>query len=217
MKTLAILLLVCFASALAAQEPAATSDPADKDFFPDAEFVSSTSFRSAAYIQRLWRGLHVEGDYFGGDENDVGYTGATWEFRWQRWRLTPGFGVSYGGNSFRTMPSISFRWDYEKNWFVTEGLVLQGLLDTARNPDDTPEARAEGSVRPTITDGDHISVRWRRLTIGGTWERIQFREIEWKGGGRVALRLAPHLSVVVFVLGPGSEVRGGLILHPAEN
>ena len=52
--------------------------------------------------------------------------------------------------------------------------------------------------------------------MGGAWERTQFRDVEWKGGGRVALRLVPHISAVVYVLGPGFEVRGGLMLHPAE-
>ena len=94
--------------------------------------------------------------------------------------------------------------------------MVHGLLDTPRSPADSPEARAAGTVRPTITDGDHVSIRWRRLTVGGTWEHIQFREIEWKGGGRTAFRILPHLSAVAFVLGPGTEFRVGLILHPAE-
>ena len=78
------------------------------------------------------------------------------------------------------------------------------------------KAREKGTVRPTITDDDHASVRWRRLTVGGAWERIQLREVEWKGGGRVSFRIAPHLSAVLYVLGPGTEFRGGLLLHPAE-
>lgn len=184
--------------------------------FPDAEYVASSTFRSADYVQPLWRELHFEGDYFGGDENDVGYTGGSWQFRMKELRLSPGIGVTFGGNGFRTMPGVSFRWAYEKDWFLTEGLIIQGLLNTPRSPEETPEAREEGTVRPTITDNDHVSVRWRRLTAGGAWERIQFREIEWKGGGRAAFRIVPHLSAVIFVLGPSTEFRAGLILHPAE-
>ena len=211
--TLRVLLIVlCIVSALSAQESEAVSE----SHFPDAEFVASTSFRSASYVQPVWKSLRFEGHYFGTDENDVGYTGGSWEFRWRDLRLTPGVGAAFGGNGFRTMPALSFRWAFERNWFVTEGLVVQGLGHTPRNPEDTQEAEEEGLVRPTITDGDHVSVQWRRITVGGTWERIQFREIEWKGGGRFAIRLLPYLSGVVYVLGPGAEVRGGLILHPRE-
>jgi hypothetical protein len=206
-------LVLLTASGLSAQESGAASETTR---FPEAEFAASTSFRSASYVQPLWKGLHFEGDYFGGDENDVGYTGGSWQFRLKELRLSPGFGVTFGGNGFRTMPGVSFRWAYEKDWSVTEGLIVQGLLNTPRDPEDTPEAREEGTVRPTITDGDHVSVRWRRLTVGGTWEHIHFREIEWKGGGRAAFRILPHLSAVIFVLGPGTEFRAGLMLHPAE-
>ena len=73
-------------------------------------------------------------------------------------------------------------------------------------------------VRPTISDGNHVSGRWKRLTIGGTWEHIQFREgDEWKGGGRLALRLFPRVSAILYVLGPGrAEWRGGFLIHPEE-
>jgi hypothetical protein len=124
----------------------------------------------------------------------------------------------FGTNEFRTMPGFSFRWEYEKSWFVTEGLIVQGLLKTARFPPGATEAAAGGSsqVRPTITDGDHVSVRIWRITAGGTWEHIQFREDEWKGGARFAFRIAPHFSAVLYILGPGSEFRGGIIFHPAK-
>jgi hypothetical protein len=217
MRLQALLFLSClFSTLLLAQEEKSTVDQAETSRFPEAEFVGSTIFRSAAYVQPVWKGLRLESDYFGGDENDIGYAAPSWQFRWRELRISPGFGVAFGGNKFRAMPALSLRWAYERNWFVTEGLFLQGLLHTRRDPDNTPEALEEGFVRPTITDGDHISVRWRRLTVGGTCERIQFREIEWKGGGRVALRLLPHLSAVLYVLGPGTEVRGGLMLHPDE-
>ena len=199
-----------------AQESQRLDNGVGDPLLPDAEFVASTIFRSAAYVQPLWNGLRFEGHYFGTGENDVGQTGASWEFRWRRLRLAPGFGLAFAGNGFRTMPSISCRWAYEKDWFITEGMILRGLLQTQRIPGETPEALAEGRVRPTITDGDHVSVRWRRLTVGSTWEHIQFREDEWKGGGRVALRFATHFSGVLYVVAPRAEVRGGLIFHPAE-
>lgn len=211
--TFFLILALLMPSGLSAQESEVVSKTTR---FPEVEVVASSSFRSASYVQPLWRGFHFEGDYFGSDENDVGFTGGSWQFRLKKLRLSPGFGVMFGGNGFRTMPGVSFRWTYEKDWFVTEGLIVQGLLDTPRSPEDSPEARAEGTVRPTITDGDHVSLRWHRLTFGGAWEHIHFREIEWKGGGRAAFCIRPHLSTVIFVLGPGTEYRVGLILHPVE-
>lgn len=207
------LLLLSHAAGLNAQENEAG---ADITRFPEAEFVASTSFRSAAYVQPLWKGLHFESDYFGTDDNDVGFAGASWEFRWSGLRLPPGVGAVFGDNGFRTMPGISLRWAYEKNWFVTEGVIVQGLLETPHLLENTPDAREQGLVRPTITDGDHMSVRWCRLEVGGAWERIHFREIEWEGGGRLAFQILSHLSGVFYVLGPETELRGGLILHPAE-
>lgn len=54
--------------------------------------------------------------------------------------------------------------------FITEGIVLQGLLQTQRIPEDTAEALAEGTVRPTITDGDHLkrslAARYCRRGVG---------------------------------------------------
>ena len=76
--------------------------------------MASLSFRSASFVQPLWNGLYFEGDYFGSDENDVGYTGGSWQFRLKELRVSPGLGVTFGGNGFRTMPGVSFRWAYEK-------------------------------------------------------------------------------------------------------
>jgi hypothetical protein len=110
---------------------------------------------------------------------------------------------------------------YERGWFVTQGLILQGFRYTPVFREE--EAGGEhGSpapvsyVRPTISDGDHVSVRWKRLTIGGAFEHIHFREgDEWKGGGRLAVRMFSRLSAIVYVLGPGrTEWRGGILIHP---
>jgi hypothetical protein len=38
---------------------------------PDAEFVGSTSFRSASLVQPLWRDLGADGHYFGGNESNI--------------------------------------------------------------------------------------------------------------------------------------------------
>ncbi|HET9887921.1 MAG TPA: hypothetical protein VFR10_10440 [bacterium] len=192
----------------------------------EAEFVASDIFRSGSYVQPLWRGLGFEGHYFGGTETDVAFTGASWTFRLGELKLIPGFGVMFGSNRFATTPVFSFRWKYERKWFVTEGLVLQGFRKTPIFEEEGEEGDTEheesaiptGYVRPTISDGNHVSVRWKRLTVGGTWEHIQFREgEEWKTGGRLAIRILPRISGILYVLTPGrTEWRGGILIHPPE-
>ena len=187
---------------------------------PEAEFVGSTSFRSASLIQPVWRDLSVDTHYFGGNENNVGFAGGSWTFHGEGWKLAPGLGVSFGDNGFRTMPALSFRWGFEHNWFVSEGLLVQGLLHTPLLPEGTepePGQSANESVIPFIADGDHVSARWKRLTAGGTWEHMQFREgKEWKGGVRVAYRVVSDLSLTFFAMGPGSEIRGGILFQPEK-
>ena len=230
--TVSLFLLVC-CSWIFAQEPAspkpgeaaqAAAEPnhEEEKAYPEAEFVASDIFRSGSLVFPAWKRLSFEGHYFGGTETDVGFTGASWTFRWKGLELAPGFGVSFGSNQFATAPSISFRWNYEKRWFVTQGLIIQGLRDTpifSEDEGDEPGPKEPaGYVRPTISDGDHVSVRWKRLTVGATGEHIHFREgEEWKGGGRVAFRFAKRFSAVLYVLGPGrAEWRGGLIFHGPE-
>jgi hypothetical protein len=218
--------LTVASSAGAAQEQA-TRSPADteqsdsgKYELPEAEFVASPSFRSASLVQKIWGHIGFEGDYFGGNENNIGYTAGSWTFRGKGWELGPGFGVTFGDNGFRTMPALSIRWSYERGWFITEGLLVQGLLHTTFLPEGTePEGghSASESVVPSIADGNHISARWKRLTAGGTWEHMQFREgREWKGGVRLAYRVLPPLSFTFFAMGPGSEIRGGILFQPLE-
>jgi hypothetical protein len=68
-----------------------------------------------------------------------------------------------------------------------------------------------------VSDGSHVSGRWKRLTIGGTWEHIHFRENEWKGGGRLAFRILPRVSAVLYAFAPGRvEWRGGILIHPRQ-
>jgi hypothetical protein len=187
---------------------------------PEAEFVGSPSFRSASLVQPLWRDVTADGHYFGGDENNVGFVGGSWTFHGESWKIAPSLGVNFGDNGFRTMPAFALRWAYERSWFVAEGLLVQGLLHTSLFPEGTePEAGhpAGESVVPSIADGNHVSARWKRLTAGGTWEHMQFREgREWKGGVRVAYKVLPALSLTFFAMGPGSEIRGGILFQPKE-
>jgi len=187
----------------------------------EAEFVASGVFRSGSYVQPIWRGAGFESHYFGGEAANTGFTGGSYVFDVGGFNLALGAGVAFGSNQFVTMPAFSFRWDYEKGWFVTQGLVVQGFRQTPMFKDEESEhletpSEPVSSVRPTIWDGNHLSIRWKRLTAGGTWEHIHFREgDEWKGGGRLAFRILPRVSAVLYVLGPGrAEWRGGVVIHP---
>ena len=187
---------------------------------PEAEFAASPSFRAGSLIQPLWKELGFEGHYFGGNENNVGYAGGSWTFRGEHWKIAPGFGVNFGDNGFRRMPALAVRWGYEQGWFVTEGLLVQGLLHTRFFPEGTepePGRPPTEEVVPSIADGNHMSGRWKRFTVGGTWEHMQFREgKEWKGGLRAAYKVIPSLSFTFFAMGPGAEVRGGILFQPKE-
>jgi hypothetical protein len=187
--------------------------------FPEGEFVASDRFRSGSYIQRVWSNLSLEAHSFGDANTNVAHAGASWLFRWRGLRLAPGVGVAFGTNHFATTPAVTLRWDLEKQWFVTQGLVIQALRESAFLIEEEREATEQRrSLRPNISDANHVSARWTRVTIGGTWEHIHFREgDEWKGGGRLTFRVARHASAILYVLGPGrTEFRAGLMIHPAK-
>jgi hypothetical protein len=211
-----LVLWMLLAAHASGQDSAKKPDSPPK--FPEIEFVASDIFRSGAYLQPLWRELHFEGHYFGAETN-VGYTGASWALRMKGLVLAPGLGVAFGDNRFATTPSVTLRWEYEKKWFVTQGMVLQCVRKSPIEKErEGGEAPVVEDVRPTISDGNHVSVRWKRVTLGGTWEHIQFRENEWKGGGRLAIRVLRHASAMLYVLGPGrTEFRAGVLIHPAKS
>jgi hypothetical protein len=211
---MAVLTMCAVAQEPTARTKAGAGKSAAEGFrLPEAELVMSPSFRSASLVQPVWSDLSADGHYFGGDKNNIGFTGGSWTFHGEHWKIAPGVGVLFGDNSFRTMPALSLRWGYEQRWFVTEGLLVQGLLHTTF----TEDTGAREAVVPSIADGNHASARWKRLTAGGTWEHIHFREgREWKGGARAAYRILPGLSLTFFALWPGSEVRGGILFQPEE-
>lgn len=189
----------------------------------EAEFVASDIFRSGSLVLPFARRFMFEGHYFGGQETDTGYTGVSWNFAWKGLNLAPGFGAVFGNNQFTASPAFSFRWEYEKKWLITQGLIVQSFRGTpifAEEGDAGEDSRREPAnfVRPTISDGNHLSARWRRATIGGTWEHIAFREgSEWKGGVRLAVRILPRVSGILYVLGPGhTEWRGGILIHAPQ-
>jgi hypothetical protein len=193
----------------------------EEEMFPEIEFVASNDFRKASMIVPVYRGLNIEGYYFGIrsepelEENgehvtelpshiiNAGTIVGSYSFRFKEYfLLTPGFGVFFGEGQ-ETSPAISFRWDIEKGKLVSQGLFI------------LPLEESEEFGRVSIWDGNHVSLRLNRFEFGPTWERIHFREEnEWKGGGRAAFRILPNLSVIFYVLAPQTEFRGGIIIHP---
>jgi len=190
--------------------------PAEDKNFPEAEFVVSSKFRSVSHVQPLVSGLNFEGHYFGVEDLDVAAINGSWTFRLgKRVKLSPGLGVYFGEHQ-RTGPAFTFRWDVEKGPVISQGLFIQGFRRTILEPAEGEEGEQK-EVYPNIWDGNHVSLRYKRFEIGPSWERIHTREgNEWKGGGRVAIRIFPHVSVVVFVMAPETEVRGGIIVHPSR-
>jgi hypothetical protein len=199
-----------------------TEESEHKDYpLPEVEFVASTLFRSGSVVQPLPKHINLEGHYFGGGATNIGVIGGSYKFHGKRWSIDPGIGVAFGNNNFRTMPALTVRVAYERGWFVAEGLAVYGLLHTTfPSESETGEEIEEStpkSVVPVITDGDHVSARWRRLTVGGTWEHIQFREgDEWKGGARIAYKVLPNTSLTMFIMGPNTDVRGGILFQPEK-
>jgi hypothetical protein len=171
------------------------------------KYVLSPSFRSASLVQSLWSSLNFKGHYFGGDENNVRYTAGSWTFHGEHWRLTWGFGVAFGDDGFQTMPALSIRWNYERRWFITEGLFPRPAPHHfPEGTEPEPGEPASKSVVPSIADGNHVSARWKRLIVGGTWEHMQFREgKEWEGGVRVAYRVWAPLSLTFFLWGRAAK------------
>ncbi len=195
-----------------------TQTKLEEEKFPEVEFVASSDFRKFSLITPIYRNVNIEGYYFGirqqpeneepGEHSaeqiiDSGTISGSYDFRLGKHVvLTPGFGVAFGEGQ-KTSPAITFRWEIEKGHLFSEGLFILSLHGT------------EESERESIWDGNHVSMRLNRFEFGPSWERIHAREgNEWKGGARAAFRLLSNLSVVFFVLGPSTEYRGGIIIHP---
>jgi hypothetical protein len=172
-------------------------------------------------VAPLFRRLNIEGYYFGvrtepGLEEhlehiaerrsgflDAGVITGSYSFRLGQYvTLSPGSGVLFG-ESQKTSPAFTFRWEIKKGRLFSQGLFIQSLQES------------EEFGRVTIWDGNHVSVRLSRFEFGPSWERIHIRaENEWKGAGRVAFRILPHLSVVFLMLAPKREYRAGILIHP---
>lgn len=188
----------------------------EEEKFPEVEALASDEFRNVNVVSPIFRNLNFEGHYFGirthpeSEERrsrieDVGTIAGSYTIRiGEHVKLSPGLGV-YFGEGQRTAPAFTFRWEIEKGRLFSQGLFIQSLLDS------------EEFGHPNIWDGNHVSVRFWRLELGPSWERIHTREEnEWKGGGRAAVKILSNFSLVFFVLAPRTEFRAGILIHPVR-
>jgi len=145
---------------LAPQTPAGDKKPnqTGQGWFPEVEFVASDVFRSGSYVQPLWKGLHFEGHYFGDPAANIGYTGADWMVRLKGFGLAPGFGATFGGSPSSASPAVTFRWDFERGWLVTQGLIIKSLSEIG-----TGEANLER--RPNM--------KRARISDRATWNSVE--------------------------------------------
>lgn len=179
----------------------------------EAEFVASTVFQGATLaIGSAWP-LTLESHFFGVEESEIGMVGLGWTFAHRGLRVVPGVAWSFASNG-RPAPVVTVRWSYESTRWLTQGLWVQSLRahlpETAE--DDEPEDNEAQVRHASILDGVHASALIGRWEIGPLIEHVRHREErEWKAGARVAWRALEGLKLVGQVLGPGAEVRGGLV------
>jgi hypothetical protein len=182
-------------------------------FYPDVEFLASTQFRDAFFILPVWKKLNFEGHYFGDDHHDVGLIGGSWAFEFARKvTISPGLAVGFG-TTVGTAPAATLRWDVEHSWFHGEGFSSISLRAAIQPKEE--QGKTEFTRYSYISDGNHLSGRWKRIESGFFWEHIATREEnEWKTGGRLAVALTRHLDFVAYLLAPDTEFRCGLHFHP---
>ena len=173
----------------------------------ELEFIGSGISRSGTTIFRLWRGLHLEGEYLGSANFDVGITGVSWKFRWKGLALSPGFAVGFG-SAVQTAPAVTLRWTLETRRWYSQGFLGQSLIEHSV---ESHNGESSSAVRASVLDNNHFSVRLGPIEAGPIWEYIKYRdEKEWKGGARIAARLGRQFKVMFITVGPGLEFRGGI-------
>jgi hypothetical protein len=173
----------------------------------ELEFIASDISRSGTAIFRLWRGLHLEGEYLGSADFDVGITGVSWKFRWKGLALSPGFAVGFGSGA-QSAPVVTLRWTLETHHWYSQGFLGQSLRGHVVKSGD---GESPSAIRASVLDNNHLSVRLGPIEAGPIWEYIKYRdEKEWKGGARIAARLGRRFKVMFITVGPGIEFRGGV-------
>lgn len=198
-----------------AQEQAAAPKPEpeeEEEIRFESEYVSSGIFRSGTAIVKVWRGLHAEGEYFGGAKYDVGVVGAAWKWRWKALSVSPGFAVGFGSPA-QVAPVLTFRWTIDSRRVFSQGFFAQSLRPNAfvEESEDGEEPGEQRFSYTSILDNNHVSLRLGPVEVGPMWERIQYRnEQEWKGGARLGLRLPKGFKLIFQTVGPEVEYRGGI-------
>lgn len=173
----------------------------------ELEFIASGISRSGTTVFRLWRGLHLEGEYLGSADFDVGVTGVSWKFRWKGFALSPGFAVGFG-SAAQTAPAVTLRWTLETRRWYSQGFLGHALKEHVVESHD---GESPSAVRALVLDNNHLSVRLGPIEAGPIWEYIKYRdEKEWKGGARIAARLGQRIKIMFISVGPGLEFRGGV-------
>lgn len=173
----------------------------------ELEFIASNLSRSGTAIFKLWRGVHLEGEYLGSGDFDVGVTGVSWKFRWKGLALSPGLAVGFG-SAADTAPVVTLRWTLETRRWYSQGFFGQSLT---AHVDEHGHGESPSAVHASVLDNNHLSIRLGPLEAGPLWERIRYRhEKEWKGGVRIGARLNRQIKVMFITVGPGVEFRGGI-------
>ena len=173
----------------------------------EMEFIASDISRSGTTILRLWRGVHLEGEYLGSTHFDVGITGVSWKFRWKGFALSPGFAVGFGSGA-QTAPVVTLRWTLETRRWYSQGFFGQSLRG---HVEKSAHGEPPSGIHATVLDNNHFSVRLGPIEAGPLWEYIKYRhEKELKAGARIAARLGRQFKVMLITVGPGIEFRGGV-------
>lgn len=183
----------------------------------EAEFAGSGVFQSGGLSVKLGSPLRAEVRYFGIDGNDIGVAGLGWELRFGGLRLIPGVAWAFGREN-KPAPAVTARWVFENEQWISQGVWVQSLGEytppssSRHGHGEEAEEVEEVVKRASVLDGIHISRRFGRLEVGPMIEHIRYREEDaWKGGGRVAVRIGHSLRAIGQIVGPATEVRGGLV------
>src|SRR5262245_56069481 len=114
----------------------------------ELEFIASEISRSGTTIFRLWRGLHLEGEYLGSADFDVGITGISWKFRWKGLALSPGLAVGFG-SAAQTAPAVTLRWTLETRRWYSQGFLGQSLRGHVV---ESEEGESPSAVHASVLD-----------------------------------------------------------------
>ena len=178
----------------------------------EAEFVASDIFRSGTLLIKVYKNIHLDGEYFGAPEYDLGITGVNYRLTWKSLSVSPGLAAGFGGSA-NTVPVFTVRWNLETHRWFSQGFFAQSLAEyhTSRKGNRLARAAESEASYSSVLDNNHISARIGPVEAGGLWEHIAYRDDnEWKGGVRLAVRIKEKYKLIFQCVGPGVEYRGGV-------